>query len=285
MCDKLDLSIRDISPFPDAVRLTGKSPNGLPSGVHTGGAWLVGDEVWKPLDGRPYANCENHYSTREDEVLDLMAGKPLFPRNWCVEERNGRRFLVRKKAYIIPDDFDYKDVFTTLDKALIVETGVRELNRNKWEIGDDIALAIDPDTYELFIYDLSTAHPQSGKGCYQADEEWRIDNFFELCGFERLRKLRHKARHIVSDLGFIIKHDREHCHVYASFNRPISSIWADIPGEPVFVHNDWADWAESIPHTWVIVKEPLGNEVLKRYELVWGWSPIHDRTERKDKTK
>jgi len=271
---KLPLSIRDVSPSPDAVRLTGKSPNGLPSGVHTGGAWLWAGEVWKPLDGRPYANSPNHYSTREAEVLELMAGKPLFPRNWRVEERNGRRFLIRKKAYIIPDDFDYKDVFTSTDKVLMVEAAVRELNRNKWEIGDDIALAVDPDTYELFLYDLSVAHLQDGQGCYRADEEWRIRNFFKACGAERLLKLRQNAFHVVSSIDFIMERGGGFCHVYASFNRPVSPIWADIPGEPKFVHNDWADWAESIPHTWIVVKEPLPDEILKRYELRWGWSPI-----------
>lgn len=273
----LPLSIRDVSPSPDAVRLTGTSPNGLPSGIHTGGAWLLGGEVWKPLDGRPYANCEGHYSTRELELLELMAGKPLFPRNWRVEKRNGRRFLVRKRAHIIPDDFSYKEVFTDIAKVLMVEAGVRELNKNKWEIGDTIALAIDSDTYELFLYDLSTAHPMDGHGCYQADEEWRIHGFFKRCGCERLKKLRHKAHAVVANIDFMLEHSREYCHVYASFNRPVSPIWADIPGEPVFVHNDWADWAESIPHTWVVVKEPLSDDVCKRCELRWGWSPIHER--------
>ena len=271
----LPLSIRDISPYPNAVKLTGISPSGLPSGVHTGGAWLLDNRVWKPLDARPYANCEYHYPTREAECLEFMAGKPLFPHNWWVENRNGRNWLVRKKAHIIPDDFGYKEIFTTLDKILLVEAGVRKLNRNKWEIGDTIALAIDPDTYDLFLYDLSTAHPQDGMGCYRADEEWRIYEFFKRCKAERLLKLRENAHHVVSNLDFLLEHGNEYRHVYASFNRPVSPVWADIPGEPKFIHEEWADLAKSVPHTWVIVKEPLPDDMLKRYELQWGWSPIH----------
>ena len=90
------LSIRDVSPSPGAVRLTGTRQDGLPDGMHTGGAWLCGEEVWKSLDGRPYANAECHYSTLEADVLEEMADKPLFPRNWRIEEANGRRFLVRE---------------------------------------------------------------------------------------------------------------------------------------------------------------------------------------------
>lgn len=273
--EALSLPIRNVSPSPRAIKLTGTSPSGLPSGVHTGGAWLLDSNVWKPLDARPYANCENHYPTKEMEVLELMAGKPLFPRNWWMENRNGRKWLVRKKAHIIPDDFGYKEVFTTLDKVLFVEAGVRELNRNKWEIGDYIALAIDPDTYQLFLYDLSAAHPQDGAGCYRADEEWRVYEFFKRCGAERLLKLRENAFHVVGDIDFTLKHGGGYRHVYASFNRPVSPVWADIPDEPVFVHNDRASLAESVPHTWIVVKEQLADGVLRRYELQWGWSPIH----------
>lgn len=78
----LPLSIRDVGPHPDAVRLTGMRSDGLPDGVHTGGAWLWGQHgIFKPLDGRPYANAKNHYPTDELTVLELMAGQPLFPRS------------------------------------------------------------------------------------------------------------------------------------------------------------------------------------------------------------
>jgi hypothetical protein len=269
----LPLSIRDTPPHPDAVRMTGVRPDGLPDGVHTGGAWEFQGEIWKPLDGRPYANCENHYPTREAEVLELMAGKPLFPRNWRIEERNGRRFLVRKRAFLIPDAVPYSEL--SLDQVLFVEQAVRDLNRAKWEIGDLISLAVDPDTYDLFFLDLSAAHPQDGQGCYRADEEWRIREFFKLCGADRLSKLRNHARHVLLNDLWMLEHP-EHRHVYASFNRPISGLWASIPGDPEYIHNQYADWTESIPHTWVITKEPLDQETMQRYELTWGWSPIHN---------
>jgi len=275
MMDALPLSIRDVSPGSGAVRLTGTQSTGLPSGFHTGGAWLLDDEVWKPLDGRPWANSPNHYPTEEAECLEALAGLPLFPRNWRIEERNGRRFVVRKKAHLIPDDLDYSHL--TNKQILLVEQGIREANRRGWEIGDDIALAIDLDTYELFLYDLSTAHHRNGVGCYAADDEWRIARFFELCGVEFLKKLRSNGSHCNGRLLEIMpyRHDG-YVHTYASFNRPASPVWASIP-DARYIHEDRANWTEAVPHTWILTQEPLNDEMLQRYELLWAWSPIHDK--------
>jgi hypothetical protein len=277
----LPVSIRDVPPGKGAQRLTGETSSGLPSGVHSGGAWLWQGEVWKPLDGRPYMNCRFHYPTQEAECLAAMAGRPLFPRNWRVESRNGREWIVRKPAYLIPEDVPYAD----LDKEQIleVEKGVRELNRNHWEVGDHLALALDPDTYQLFIYDLSTTtHRPDGRGAYQADETDRIRKFFEACGADRLLDLRSNARKVTQlslesdDWEQRLERRRQgYEHVYASFSRPIDAMWASFPGDPIYEHTEGANRNRSMPHTWVITKEPLSDEIMRRYELTWGWSLIH----------
>jgi hypothetical protein len=269
----LPISIRDVSPCPDAVRLTGTRPDGLPDGVHTGGAWLLPDgNVWKPLDGRPYANCDHHYPTREAECLEVMADRPMFPRNWWIIHRNGRSWLVRNKAWVFGQcpELSLKDL--KLEQLLQVEQGVRDLNQHHWEIGDNISIALD-EAYNLFILDLSCAGEIHGTGIYVADDEWRILRFFDDVGATRLRRRREKARHVVSDLKFIVEHRGFH-HVYASYNRPISSMWASIPGA-VYVHEDHPNWEDATPHTWVITQQPLDTDMIARYELSWGWSPIH----------
>jgi len=275
--NELPLSIRDVSPHPDAVRLTGTRPDGLPDGVHTGGAWLWNNEVYKPLDGRPFANAECHYPTQEAECLEELAGKPGFPRNWRVEEINGRRFLVRNKCLTIPGDIDYDHL--NLDNLLYIENAVREMNRAGWEINDPLTLAVDPEGrhYKPFLLDLSAAQKLPNKGCMTADDTWRIDEFFEACGADLLLKLRHQARHVIGTCAWQMEH-RHHKHVYGSFNRPIDGLWATIPHEPIFVHTPIgsANWTEAVPHTWVVTTAPLDDEVIKRYELRWGWSPVHD---------
>ena len=277
----LPLTIRDVKPAPLAIRLTGTRADGLPNGFHTGGAWLLDGEVWKPLDGRPYANCEYHYPTDEIDALEAMAGEPLFPHNWRVEEVNGRRFLVRKRAHIVGQDIEYRHL--SKEQVLLVEQGIREFNRRGWEVNDEIQLGIDPDTYELFLVDLSTAMyrpPEQRKGCFAPDEDHRIYQFFRACGCDWLVTLREAAYRIISHMDNLIaraqKRREGFVHVYASFNRPISSMWASFPCEVEFVHNERANWKKAIPHTWVVAQEPLDDETISKYELTWGWSPVHD---------
>lgn len=274
--DLLPLSIRDVSPSPEAVRITGTRPDGLPDGVHTGGAWLVGDEVWKPLDGRPYANCDGHVPTQEAECLEAMAGKLGFPRNWRVETRNNRKFLVRPKCLTIPGDIPYSHL--NMNRLLQVEQMVRGLNRAGWELNDTITLAIAPHDYDPFILDLSAAwyRGPGDKGCYSADDEWRVLKFFEECKADLLVKLRQNAKYAISGIDWLIEHPNLQ-HVYASFNRPMSDMWATIPGEHAYIHNSNQNWTESIPHTWTVTSELLPQDVIDRYELRWGWSPIHEK--------
>jgi hypothetical protein len=268
MSEALPLSIRDVGPGPEAARLTGETPDGLPSGVHTGGAWLLDGEVWKPLDGRPYMNSDCHYPTLEAEILEELAGEYLFPKNWRIEERNGRRFIVRKKAHLIPEDLPWS--YLTSDMLLEIEQGIRNMNLTGWEMNDPIALAVDPDTYDLFLYDLSTAYKRKGSGVFAANEEWRIYQLFDR-RFPFLAKLRRNARRVHHDAFF---EDYTIHHVYASFNRPFSLMWASLPEKSPYLKDQKTNWGEAIPHTWIGTKAPLPQDVLNRYELKWGWSPL-----------
>jgi len=273
---QLPVSVRDNKPHVHATRLTGYRPDGLPDGVHTGGAWLTPEgEVWKALDGRPYANCEFHYPTKEADILEAFKGRPLFPHNWRIEEANGRKWIVRKKAYIYGKDERLPYANLTLDKVLEVEQVIRQVNQQGWEINDPILLALDPDTYDIFIYDLSSA--MLIKPAHMANEEWRITKFFKLCGQTELVKFRKRAPQILSETRLLsnVELSKDHRHIYASRNRPMSSIWATIP-DAVYVDGVYS---RDQVWTWVITPCPIDDNYIYQYELTWGWSPIHSQKE------
>ena len=259
------LSIRYVGPTAKAKRITGYNLDGSSSGFHTGGAWDTGDGyIWKPLDGRPFANCPNHYSTHELEVLELMAGQPLFPQNWWEEKANGRRFLVRRRATIVTK---YTPLMPLAFRQ--IEQAIRSLNANKWEIGDSIELAIDRSTGQLFFYDLSAAHPQTGVGAYAADDEWRTLRFFKLFGQDHLVDLRQEGRHLRSTkLGYQSYQDG-YVYIYAA-QRFIDFFWSDDVQGVRFLQNPTGS-----PRTWIVSKQPLSQEILDRYKLEYAWSPIH----------
>ena len=267
---KLPLAVRDRSPFSDAVRITGTRYDEMPEGVHTGGAWLYENKVYKPLDGRPYVNADAHYRTLEAEMLEECKDIPLFQKNWTEEIHNNRIFLVRNKAVIL-DKGDYRH----LNKELVlqVEQSIREVNRRGWEIGDPIVLGYV--NYDYFIVDLSNCQRMNGKGAYAADEDWRIRVFFELCGYDRLIKLRSAGHRLVNPVRVLKGEipDGYH-HVYGSFYRPFSLMWATLPGKPIIEHETRADQNAMIPHSWILTREPLNDDILYKYELTWAWSPI-----------
>jgi hypothetical protein len=258
--------------------------NGLPDGVHTGGAWLSpdGNEVWKPLDGRPHSNANFHLPTQEAECLEAMAGKPAFPRDWRVEEAGEvivdgktytRRWLVREKAILVPEDFPAHKM--SLDDVYEVEQGARAMDRARWSIGDHLSVAYDCQG-RVFILDLSCAYgvPVSGP---PPMNEHRFRRWARAMGFERLVNLRKQAEAVTTDLGIIEKYGEPYwyAHVYASRTRPIDNLWADIEGA-VYVHNETGGkvFNETGVWTWVITPEPLDEETMQRYELTWGWSPV-----------
>lgn len=272
MSTQFPLSIRDVSPHANAVRLTGKTVTGLPSGFHTGGAWLWEKEVWKPLDGRPWANCDHHVPTNEDEILQELTsqGAPLFPKNWYIEERNGRRFVVRPNSLIFPDDVHPDDLLAWhFDHGVspldYIESAIRYVNRRGWYIGEDISLAIDPDA-NWFLYDLSNARRTNG----QLDDECAWDRFVDFVHPAR-GELKRRAREVQDDVMLRSEPVFFASHIYGSFSRPLGN-WAsfgEYGKDYLFAHENSPSWSKGVPHTWLLISggKPLAAEVVKKFEL------------------
>jgi len=208
-----------------------------------------------------------------------MAGQPLFPKNWRVEERNGRRWLVRNFSKVLT----VKDLNRLPGTDLLrVEQAVRSLNERNWEIGDAITLAEDIESYELFILDLSNARPRYGNAAFAADDRTHISQFFEQAGRDALAKLRRDAKSLCSIFQLVERHGLdlhnhavwEYKHVYGSFNRPISRTWANRLPEDILLEDNYSEGYGTAPLTWVIAKTPLSEGIIKTYELTWAWSPL-----------
>jgi hypothetical protein len=262
--------IRDVSPGEGFTRIKSKRPDGLPDGVHTGGVWTDGETVWKPLDGGN-AHDGDHYPTLEAECLAEMAGEPGFPRNWWVDEFNGREWLVRKVALVYGQDVQRRDAPGLGELA---ETALRALNAKGWELGDAVSFAFDLDLGHWFILDLSCAAKTYAANA-NWDDEWRLWKFWEDEGWPHLLKLRQAARHVVSSLEV---HDTYGIPfswrwVYASRNRPLSLTWAHkLRGKVKLVPHHYANEGARV-HTWVVTNGPLDDEVVHDYELTLGWWP------------
>ena len=263
------LSIREISTHPDAVRLTGVRLDGLPDGVHTGGAWHWQGEVYKPLDGRPFYNAGNHMETEEEKILEDMRDQPLFPANWRIEELNGRRFLVRPYCVMVPGPTLGK---TYLDNAklLMIEQGIRAANRRGWTIGDLITLGVDKQR-KLFLVDLSNAWRY--EPAYNADDHDKIMRFFYLVGAEKLYNLRLKASEKLDDYS-IETGDLSRKYIYASFNRPLGR-WCGFDSSVTVLQENSPSWQTMTPHSWAITKTALPEETITNLQLQWGYSSPH----------
>lgn len=268
------LSIRNVSPGDGAILLTGTHPNGWDDGVHTGGAWELGEYVYKPLDGRPNPDAQFHVETNEEAVLTFMAGRPMFPKNWEVVEANGRRFIKRQKAYV----YDSEETLGTIQTKylLAIEQGVLGLNAAQWEVNDLITVAQDPSNYEYFVLDMSNAQKMTGTGAFAATDEDQIYALFERANRGDLVKLRNQGRDVLEKLlTDEQRYVQGYYHVYASFNRPVDASWRLFPTDSLFIHTDRADWSQMRPHTWIVTKQPITAEVIKSYELTWAWEPLH----------
>jgi hypothetical protein len=268
----LPLELGEVAPGMGFTRMPMPNYWGLQEGVHSGGPFLdpVGKEVWKPLDVLPTPNAQFRVYTHEVEVLTLMEGVVGFPRNWRVEEANGRRFLVRKLAYPIPEV--YEASMLTPEKVLAVEAAQRAINAKGWEIGDLVLrIAIDADTYEPFVLDLSAAS-FVGKAVWPgADEHLKFEAWAEsIAGRGDLVQFRRHARSVVSSAQWAIAHGRTHRWVYGSRYRPVESSWANIPGALFLDGNK----AETDVCTWVVVSSRLPDEVVNGFQLEYGWAPI-----------
>ena len=253
--------------------------------MHTGGAYRVGDEVWKPLDGRPFANADFHETTLEAEALEALQQLPAFPKNWETVYVNDRRWLVRPYSMIGGVHFDLDEL--SLEQVLLVECSVREANRRGWEINDLISVGIDPEG-NLFIVDLSSANYLAAGTPFHndIDEYMRIGTFLTACGYEDIAILRSNARSAIFDWRMLpidehtsnllasYKQRTLYRYVYASFSRQVSRMWATLPEDVVLYHTDRADWERMIPWTWLFTKTPLPLETLSKYELKWGWAEL-----------
>ena len=264
---------------------------GLPEGVHTGGPWLSpdGKDVWKPLDAKPYPNATERYPTDEAECLEAMAGKPGFPRNWRVEERRGRRWLVRSLCWPWPQE---DQIQSGLDIVLLIEQAVYDLNAAGWEaFGSDLPqAALDPDG-DWFILDLSAAHHvASWRTGWHGDRE-RVIRWMDAVGRGWLADLRRRGQGVYHNvaLSHVFEHSegepyragdvfykvpkearKGYCYIYASRNRSMSTLWARIEGAK-FLDADMS--LSPVVHTWVAADHMLDEETVKRYELTLAYRP------------
>lgn len=260
------LTIRDVGPGPGAVRMTGTRNGGGTDGFHTGGAWFYENKVWKPLDGRPYANAQIHVETNEEECLTKLQGKSLFPKNWEVKEVNGRKFLIRDKVQTFPKG----GLSLTLAQLQEIDKGVTQMNQAGWEVNDDIVIGRDR-AGKLFIVDLSAAaHNTITTGPLAANDKHHVDALFVEAGFKDLVVLRKSAAEMrslfVLGRGFDkIINKKEYRYVYSSNSKvdlkdliDISEIANKLMG---------ADRSVAKDYFWYISKKQLADPVVRSKNL------------------
>jgi hypothetical protein len=247
-------------------------------GMHTGGPFVSpdGGEVWKPLDGLPYPNAPRRIPTQEDVALALMAGSVCFPRNWRVEMVNGRRWLVRKLARVVPET--HAAALVTREQVLQVEQALRLFNARYWEVGDPLRVAIDPASGAPFILDLSSAHRMgspTSSGVYKADDSRQFEEWAaQVAGYDDIVQTRRAARQVVSRSEWILgKYGRTHRWVYGSPLQHAQDglcVGAVIPSAVYLPVEKPGTGMQS----WVVVPGRLSDELIARYQLQWGWGPI-----------
>lgn len=285
------LSHGDISPGPEFTKMPATvRADGLPDGVHTGGCWKSTNPsmVWKPLDCRPYPNATERSPTLEAQCLAEMSYTPGFlPKGeWRIEERDGRRWLVLPKMWFWPQDRDLLLTPTMYD-LLTIEHAMMALNKAGWMYNDAPQLAYHKNVPVLVDFSAA-AKPK--KWTHGHNDEFRMDRWWKDMGRPDISELRARGRHVRHAIrcpdfcdkaaepfdvvdrfdAFKVSADdrQEYQHIYASLNRPMSALWARIPGT-VFL--------QAAPQqkvwTWVASNHPLDTEIIRRYELTYAWSP------------
>lgn len=227
---------------------------------------MLEGEVWKPLDGRPYANAEHHYPTKEAEALEALKGHPAFPKNWRVEESNGRMWLVRPKLLVLGNDFSFSDITKLKDFCHEVEDAVRYMNSANWLLNDDISVALDKH-YTPTILDLSCAQYMISRAACDS-EWWRVEKFLNQAGMATLVERRIKAHGMITQV-WLHAHVR-YSYVYGSYYRPFSTLWATMPTGCHYVHNAVRNNID--PHTWILTDKMLPDDTVYRYELFPAWA-------------
>jgi hypothetical protein len=248
-----------------------KIPLPQSAGYHTGGVYLSpdGKSVFKALDCRTdHGDDAPRMRTQEDVLLEIMAGSPAFPRNWHVEDRNGRTWLVRPFSLTVPGSFPLVELRT--EDVRQIEEGIRALNERNWEIGDLLEVAVDPLSREPFVLDLSCAYyrgPRSPE--IYRNEYWRFEIWAERVGFGNLTSFRRSARRMVETARFKLKYPRAYRYVYASmlvpFHTPASHQDALVID---------ADYGKTGVYTWVVFPRRLDAADVELLNLTWGWSPL-----------
>lgn len=256
---QFDLSIRAVKPHDDAERI-GSQDNG--NGTHTGGAWLYNDEVYKPLDGRPFMNATCHVPTFEVEMLEELSGQSMFPQNWRIEVLNHRRWLVRQRAIILPTDFPYSELLNDSDLVMI-ENAVRSANRAGWQIGDELQIGYDSKHFCYFFYDLSAASKSTN-----ADDSQHFRNFRRDANYTWFNKLQANTSYAFSEA--MLLHKITPHYIYASMSRPLSSWFRPDIDRDMFVvlqGHCRANMQDAMPHSWVCSEIPISQTQVKAYEL------------------
>lgn len=263
--------------------------DGLQDGIHTGGVWASPDGcVWKPLDCLPWPNATARYPTLEAECYEDMAGMPGFPRNWHIERQNGRRWIVRPFCHLWPQE---RDLLFNPPRDLI-EHAIFALNKAGWEYSDPPQLAYDPIHYVWFLMDCSAAHkPKTWVQGWHGDRD-RVIQWYNQTGQTITADLRRRGRRVhhavqlpsfqdtskepysVQDaLHPLTEAERQtYVYVYASCNRPMSYVWADMRTVGIRYLN--ADTSKpGHVHTWVVANHALDEDTIRRYELTFAYKP------------
>lgn len=265
------IEIREVSPGPGAVKLTGKHLDGRSDGLHTGGAWLYQGKVWKPLDGRPFPNAQVHIETSEEDCLKALQGKPLFPKNWEIKESNGRRFLIRDKVSTFPGG----GLSLTRSQIEEVGKGIAEMNRLKWEVNDDLVIGKDRSG-NLFVVDLSAAQYSTGPHAYAADDSHHFDKLCDLAGFRDIPALKVVARELLVQILFNPKFKeknvdkRKIVHIYSSEKMVEIDDAVDLTYLIDFVPPK--DKEQGKKYLWLGTTKPISDSILRAHKITHRYS-------------
>jgi len=279
------IQTRTVLPLEVGNRTPGAKFTKLPipcnEGTHTGGPYLSpnGLEVWKPLDGISHLTTViGRIPTQEAIVLEYMADKPGFPRNWRVELANDRLWLVRAKCGVVGQDLPVTSL--SLSQILYIEQAVRLLNANHWEVNDRLSIAIDPSTNTPFILDLSAAcqvgvHPESR----QANDCIWLAKWLETLEATSLIKLRCEAKQLLNSREWRdARYDSRYTWVYrlalpALCSTAITDAKSWDQAMAAANHTEGMIWNYK-DHLWVIAPNAIDPDKVESFNLEWGWSPI-----------
>ena len=266
----LSIDIRYVPPDPAAIKLTGKHLDGVPEGMHTGGPYRWQDEVWKPLDARPYPNCDWHYPTDEMQALTELADIAFIPKVWRYEYRAGRHWIVRPYAMLYGQELNFMNLRSEV--LLELEQAIIEIGRRGWELNEEPTLGYCRSSKQLHLIDFSAAQHNPPPLRFNDDHD-RFLSWLKKIDHPQLANLRHNGRQALHDYMLAMLEDPNHyTHAYASFHRPLGS-WARIEQPHVITHTDHPNWQNMTPHSWVLTTEPLPDAKIKSIELQLAWFP------------